>query len=254
MKNIICMKWGTRYGPQYVNRLFCMVQRHMAGVVGKDYRFICITDDTSQVSEGVECFPIPELNDSLPFHMQNTPWLKLLVWDNPLFDLDGDALFLDLDVVITGRLDDFFAYQPGKFCVIHNWTEPRKKTGNTSVFRFPVGKFPEILNMFKEDMQGTFLRHRIEQRYISAYLEPKGEQVFWPKSWCRSFKEELLPNWPMRFFKPAELPLDARIVVFHGKPDPDEAAKGVWPLGKGDGWKRIYKSIKPSTWIDEHWH
>ncbi len=248
------MKWGKRYGPEYVNRLFCMIQRHMTGVAGKDYRFVCITDDASQLTKGIEYFPMPALNDALPLHMKSTPWLKLLVWGSPLFDLKGDALFLDLDVVVTGRLDEFFEYKQGKFCVIHNWTEPRKKTGNTSVFRFPVGKYPEILEMFKADMQGTFLRHRIEQRYISSYLEPKGEQVFWPKSWCRSFKEELLPSWPIRFFKSAELPEDARIVVFHGKPDPDEAAKGVWPLGKGNGWKRIYKSIKPSLWIDEHWN
>ena len=247
------MKWGTRYGPEYVNRLFCMVQRHMPGIVGKDYRFVCITDDTHSLMKGVECFPLQDLNSSLPDHMKSTPWLKLLVWDNPLYDLEGDALFLDLDVVITGNISDFFDYCPGKYCVIHNWTEPKKRTGNTSVFRFPIGQYPEILHDFKRNMLGTFQKYRIEQRYISSVIEPKGEQVFWPSSWCRSFKEELLPNWPMRFFVSPELPEDARIVVFHGKPDPDEAARGIWPLSKGSGWKRIYKSVKPATWIDEHW-
>ncbi len=253
MKNIICMKWGKRYGPEYVNRLFSMVKRHMSGTIGTDYRFICITDDSSNLIEGVESFPLPELNKDLPDHMKSTPWLKLLVWDRPLFNLEGDALFLDLDVVITGTLDEFFQYKPGKFCVIHNWTELGKKTGNTSVFRFPVGKYPEILSNFKKDMMGTFMRHRIEQRYISRYLEPKGEQVFWPKSWCRSYKEELLPKWPMRWFVAPELPADAKIVVFHGKPDPDEAVLGHWPLGKGQGWKRIYKKTRPALWIGDHW-
>ena len=27
-QTVICMKWGTRYGPDYVNRLYSMVQRH----------------------------------------------------------------------------------------------------------------------------------------------------------------------------------------------------------------------------------
>ncbi len=247
------MKWGNRYGPDYVNRLFFMVQRHMEGTLGEDYRFICITDDPGWISCGVECFPLPPLNDDLPDHLKSTPWLKLLVWDDPLFDLEGDALFLDLDLVITGNLNDFFEYKPGKYCVIHNWTEPNKTTGNTSVFRFPVGKYPEILRDFKKDMMGKFSQHRIEQRYISTVIEPLGEQVFWPKSWCRSFKEELVPSWPMRWFKPPELPIDARIVVFHGKPDPDEAARGEWPLQKGKSWKRIYKTARPAPWIDEHW-
>ena len=247
------MKWGTRYGPEYVNRLFFMARRHMKGKCGIDYRFICITDDTKWLTEGIETCPLPTLNDELPEHLKHKPWLKLLVWDNPLFDIQGDVLFLDLDIVITGNIDDFFNYYPGKFCVIRNWTEPNKKTGNTSVFRFPAGKYPEILENFKKDMNGTYLKHRIEQRYISSILEPRGEQVFWPKSWCRSFKEELLPSWPMRWFKPAELPEDARIVVFHGKPDPEDAAVGKWPLNKGKSWKWVYKTTRPAPWINEHW-
>ena len=87
------MKWGTRYGPEYVNRLFCMVQRHMAGELGKDYRFICITDDDSWLMKGVESFPMPDLDKDLPDYMKSTTWLKLLVWDKPLFNLEGEALF-----------------------------------------------------------------------------------------------------------------------------------------------------------------
>ena len=28
---ILCMKWGTKYGPEYVNRLYGMVRRHLVG-------------------------------------------------------------------------------------------------------------------------------------------------------------------------------------------------------------------------------
>ena len=27
------MKWGTKYGPEYVNRLYAMVRRHLEGIV-----------------------------------------------------------------------------------------------------------------------------------------------------------------------------------------------------------------------------
>ena len=30
---VICMKWGTKYGPEYVNRLYGMVKRHLKGPV-----------------------------------------------------------------------------------------------------------------------------------------------------------------------------------------------------------------------------
>ena len=26
---VICMKWGSKYGPEYVNRLYGMVARHL---------------------------------------------------------------------------------------------------------------------------------------------------------------------------------------------------------------------------------
>ncbi len=33
-QTVICMKWGTRYGPDYVNRLYSMVMRNTrAGAV-----------------------------------------------------------------------------------------------------------------------------------------------------------------------------------------------------------------------------
>ena len=27
--NVVCLKWGTKYGPEYVNRLYRMVARHL---------------------------------------------------------------------------------------------------------------------------------------------------------------------------------------------------------------------------------
>jgi hypothetical protein len=54
-RHILCMKWGTKYGPEYVNRLYAMVRRHLSG----DFRFVCLTDSTEGIRSEVECFPIP---------------------------------------------------------------------------------------------------------------------------------------------------------------------------------------------------
>lgn len=52
---VICMKWGKKYGPEYVNRLYAMVRRHLKG----DFRFVCLTDDGVGIRGEVECLPIP---------------------------------------------------------------------------------------------------------------------------------------------------------------------------------------------------
>src|SRR5260370_38776805 len=55
---VICMKWGKKYGPDYVNRLYAMVRRHLKG----DFRLVCLTDDGVGIRDEVECLPIPPLN------------------------------------------------------------------------------------------------------------------------------------------------------------------------------------------------
>ena len=41
MKNVICMKWGDKFGPEYVNRLHRMVEKNLT----IPHRFVCFTDN-----------------------------------------------------------------------------------------------------------------------------------------------------------------------------------------------------------------
>lgn len=236
------MKWGTRYGPEFVNRMWAAVQRNTA----RPTRLVCLTDDRAGIDDAVASHAIPDIN--LPPDLINTPWRKLTLWTSPLADLSGDVLFLDLDLVITGSLDEMFDFEPGRYCVIENWTQKGQGNGNTSAFRFPVGKYTHIFNDFQENPDRILSAYRIEQLYISREI---GEMVFWPELWCASFKHTLMPRWPLNFFKAPMLPTETRIVAFTGKPDQDEAMRGEWPVTAA--WKKSYKHVRPTPWIAEHW-
>jgi hypothetical protein len=241
MQTIICIKWGTKYGVDFLNRLASMIARNTA----RETRLVCFTDDASGADPSIKIAPLPPIN--LPQRVSTTPWRKLSLWQHPLLDLSGDVLFFDLDVVITGSVDDFFDYMPGKFCVAQNWTQPNEQVGNTSVYRFPVGKMSYIYDVFNADPEKILSRHRIEQQYISAV----SDSVFFPPEWCLSFKHSLVPAWPLNFFVAPQLPSGTKVVAFHGKPDPDEARDGKWPVTST--WKRLYKHVRPTPWIAEHW-
>ena len=245
LRTVICMKWGTRYGAEYVNRLYRAVRRNLSPDAAAPLRFVCFTDDPTDVMPGVECHPLPPI--TLPSAIASTPWRKLSVWQAPLHDLTGDVLFLDVDLVITGPLDDLFTYQPGEYCVIHNWTQPKLRVGNTSVFRFPVGRYAEVFDRFERDPQEVLRTFRIEQQYISALIP---EQQFWPAPWVISFKHSCLPAFPRNHWVTPPLPDDARIVAFHGKPDPIDALQGKWPA---PWWRRLEKKVLPTPWIAQHW-
>ncbi len=160
------------------------------------------------------------------------------------------CVVLDLDLVITGDLDRFFNFKPGYYCVIENWTQLGKNIGNTSCFRFPVGRYYEVFNKFQKDPTKYWKKYHIEQVYLSVHIQ---DQVFWPKTWCQSFKHNLLPKWPFRIWQPARLPKDTSIVAFTGKPDPDDVINGKWPVKNSQIYKKIYKQLKTPQWILDNW-
>ena len=167
---ILCMKWGTKYGPEYVNRLYAMVRRHLRG----DFRFVCLTDRGEGVRAEVECLPIPPLD--LPPGSPERGWTKLTTFSDT-------ALFLDLDVVIVDDITPFFE-EPGEFLIIHDWKRPWRITGNSSVYRFTLGAHPEVLAKFRREFDAIRQRFRNEQAYLSDEMHRKGLLKYWDDRWC----------------------------------------------------------------------
>jgi hypothetical protein len=243
MNQFVCMNWGDAYGPDYVNRLYGMIARNTT----QPFRLVCYTDNRDGIDPRVECYDCPEVD--IPSPKRNRGWRKLALWNSSLPGLTGRALFLDLDVVITGPLDDFFTYEPARdFCVIHNWTHPDRLIGNTSVYRFDVGSHPQILHRFLEDHHGVLNEFANSQSWVSHLL--RDSITFWPDEWCRSFKRHCVPRGPRRWWQPPLLPEGARIIAFPGQPNPHDAVAGHWPA---PWYKRTYKHIRPSGWVQEHW-
>lgn len=243
MKQVICMNWGTAYGAEYVNRLYSMVSRNITG----PFRMVCLTDNQAGIRSEVECHTCPEINIPLPH--RNRGWRKINLWAPKVSGLHaGDALFIDLDVVITSSIDDFFSYEPSSsFIVIRNWTQPDKRIGNTSVYRFRIGSHPYLLETLLRDHATIIPRCHNSQTFISETVK---EMDFWPDEWCRSFKVHCVPKGIKRYFVEPGLPKGTRIVAFPGQPNPPDAAVGRWPA---PWYKRIYKQFRPATWVQQHW-
>lgn len=244
--NIVCMKWGTKYGADYVNKLHNMVERNLT----VPHRFVCFTDDSKGLNDGIETFPLPEIE--VPPAADISPWRKLALLGEKLGDLHGQSLFLDLDIIIIKNIDCFFAH-PGKFCIIENWTQAGQGIGNSSVYRFEIGAHKDVYEAYSANPQAAVEKEDNEQIYLSKHIGAQGDLVYWPETWCRSFKEHCIPAWPLRFFKEPAIPEGAKIIVFHGYPHPEHAAEGKWPT-KSPWRKRLYKYIRPTTWVNKFWH
>ena len=240
MQTVVCMRWGALFPVDYVNRLYRGVMRN----VMRPTRFVCFCDDPAGLDEGVEARPIPAIR--LPATgLGGSPWRKLALWSRDI-GFEGDMLFLDLDVVIVGKLDPFFGFEPGKLAIIRDWGS--KNSGNSSVMRIPAGKAPHLVDDFEAEPLEKRRLYSNEQVYLTR--ESRLPIAFWPRDWCPSFKAMMLPRFPFNLVRNVNLPAGASIVVFTGHPRPHEALVGEWPA---PWYKKPYKSIRPVTWLAEHW-
>jgi len=241
--NVLCIKWGRKYGPEYVNKLHSMVRRQLA----RPFRFVCLTDDAQGIDPQIEVKSIPkvgfsEFDTGQPWTFGHG-WLKLTSFADPLYDLSGRTLFLDLDIVIVDSIDCFFD-QPGEFCVIKEW-DKKDGTGNTSVYLYTIGARADALAHLKNNYPGALAEVRNEQEFITQYLGRRGLVSYWPALWCVSFKRHCVPRGLMNWVRAPTIPPGARIIAFHGKPNPPDAISGV--SGK---W---YRRVPPTQWVADHW-
>ncbi|MBQ1612576.1 MAG: glycosyltransferase [Alphaproteobacteria bacterium] len=239
-RNVICIKWGTKFGSEYVNRLYKMVEKNLS----LPHRFVCFTDNADGLNPGVEVRELPPYEDNTA--IGDKGWRKLSLFNSELSDLKGTALFLDLDIVIRESLNPFFEAE-GDFLIVKDWDFPEDIIGNSSVFRFEVGKHPDVLEDFYKLGNDIRKEYKNEQAYLSYAMHKKGILKYWDRSWCVSFKRNCLQPFPLNFFKMPKDPVDAKIIVFHGRPTPEQAKEGFW--GKGG-----LRYVKPTKWLDKYWN
>ena len=114
------MKWGTKFSPEYVNLLAAMVRKNLT----VPHRFVCFTENAEGLDSRIEVRPLPEMN--LDARLPERGWRKLTVFQDRLDDLVGQALFIDLDVLIWDNLDCFFELD-GAFRIIQDWNLPGRR-------------------------------------------------------------------------------------------------------------------------------
>jgi hypothetical protein len=244
--NVICIKWGTRYGPHYVNTLYRSVARNLT----RPFIFHCCTDNPEGLDPAIRIIPFP----ANPGIKRGWPdvLVKLMVMKDGFGGLQGPTLFLDLDVAIMGDIGCFFDHHPRENCIIHNWVMAHKElmgkrpaVGNSSIFRFEAGASNYIYETFVREM------HRAEDRTIfnteQAFMTyAMKDPHWWPETWARSYKRHCRPTFPFNLFCTPKAPKDCRILVFHGRPDPDEAIRGF----KG---RKLHHHIQAAPWIADFW-
>ena len=129
MIHVLCSKWGDKYEPIYVNRLYNMVKKHMPCEI----KFYCQTEDAQGIDERITILPFPrDLPESTPADMFSSDnWRngKPRLWDRPKLNyfkpncwgLEGVKIALDLDMIIHNDMTPILDLYKGKPLTGRSW-------------------------------------------------------------------------------------------------------------------------------------
>ena len=219
--NFACVCYGKKYSVEYVQKLYNMVQRNTT----LEHNFFIFTDNIEMEIDGhVNIRTFPET--------LNGWWNKMQLFRPDT--LEGDTLYMDLDVVITGNIDCFFNYEPEADFIGMNDFNPDTKIFNSSVFKFkPEAMKSKLWQPFTDD-RTKWLRYSGDQNVISDLIIGHPGTKSFPDSWTQSYK--WYDRKGRRYHKGKwtfEHNGESLVTVFHGKPDPHESTQ-KWVI---DSWK-----------------
>ncbi|WP_084608336.1 tetratricopeptide repeat protein [Nisaea denitrificans] len=197
---IACVKHGEKYGPDYVNRLYAMVRRHLPG----NWRFVCLTDDPQGIRPEVGIIDISNIET-------RGWWTKLALFDPQTPFADQTIFYLDLDTVIVGDLGFIEGLKVGFYVLEHSFIPGY----NSSVMLFDRAFAAPV-------------HHRFESSNIDRLV---GDQ-----DWIEECMPgiDTFPRAPIRLYKSLEPDIsatdlartDAKIVTFPSVPKPHEIPHG----------------------------
>lgn len=219
MITVLCVRFGNKYGPEYVEKLRNMVSRHLT----VPYEFACLTDSQHPI-DGVRSIVIPNQGYSKGW------WHKVHMFD-PSLGLSGRILYFDLDIIIHGNINKLVDIDTEDFLGIKDFNRkfhPGWTMLNSSALSWIAGQHSELFTDFKNNLARVQKLHG-DQDWI--WQEAKSKIKFWPDSWIQSYKWEIRDKSELtiqngkRNFKTVRnphIPYDCSICVFHGDPNPHD--------------------------------
>lgn len=193
------LRSGGVYTPEWAQRLQVGVAAHLA----QDHRFVCLSD---VLVDGVETLSLRHAYDGW--------WSKIELFEPGLFG--GPVLYLDLDCLVIGPLDDLFEYDGFRMC--RDFLQPRSHNSSVMAWSRDMSHVYDAFRVNPAAMIKRYDRERPQGRLgDQAFIEDHaGEIGTFDSGRVVSFRQSA------RNVRPE----NASVVAFHGRPKPHEA--GGW--------------------------
>lgn len=239
MLSVVCWKWKPEPGAKHqwkregfsafhVNVLRAAVERNLS----VPYRFVCVTDDSKGFHSSIE---VVNINRHFgEFRDLGGCYRRLKAFDQvtALTCFGSKFVSLDLDVVVTGSLDELFRFDDFRI-----WEDPYKRRTPYcgSLWAMRSGAREYVYSDFARDPEGCIRKAQAgrmmgtDQAHITRCLHP-GEDSWTIKDGVYNYNTRVR-RWGN------QLPENSKLVFFNGKFDPSQP-----------------ELQKACEWIGDYWH
>ena len=198
MTTAICVKTGPKYPSEYANILARSLIRN-----GYNGKLACITDNPAHLDLSI-------VNPVIIPNPDFSWWDKLYLysWEH---GIDDSLIYYDLDMVIVGNVrcfEDWSSFITGS-------RFDNAEFINSTLIHVPKDYRPSLWVTYNENREETKKRFDWDSKYLDFMI---GTSFRW-QDLCpnalKSYKLDVRENG---------LHKDARVVSFHGKPNPSEVS------------------------------
>ncbi len=197
--------WGSKYGPDYVEKLRAGVARHLS--LPHEFRVFTPPAEDTYLTEVKGCFARLRTFDP-QWHAANG------------IEPGDRIVCMDLDLVVTGPLDDLFD-RAEPFTILQGVNTANPCPFNGSLWMLEAGYRPDVWHEFSLDLAQKVPFHEFpdDQAWLADMLPDAG--AFGLEDGVYAFQKK---GWP----KGEALPRNARIVAFPGWRDPSQYVRLDW--------------------------
>jgi hypothetical protein len=220
MLNFACVYYGDKYTFPYVKNLHNMVERNLT----IPHKFICFTDNT--VIHRRKEFKTTNIEFRQFKRHDFQGWFNKLQLFSPDSGLEGDTLYMDLDVVIMKNIDSLATIGESKNFVGMNDFNPTSGLFNSSIMRFNNKYHSKLIWEQYLKRRSECSKFHGDQEIISLLIKSHEDTISFPDEWTQSYKwlnrkGERYHTTKMTY----EQDLNAKVCVFHGSPNPAESTQ-----------------------------
>lgn len=229
--SVVTWKWGTQFGPEYVNRLSSMLKRHLH----MPFRFHVITDNPIGIDEDICQHPIFHKHENMKAGNRSC-FRRLQIFSRDMLEPFGSRILqLDLDMVITADVTSLFD-RPDPLVLVEQNRHQRRVTYNPSMLLMDTGILHDMWERFDRLPNETWQTAKShgwncsDMSVINDYLDQ--HQAIPRATW--RLDEGVISYWrEVKRDGKGDLPAGARVVLFYGHQNPSDApiqAKSPWIL------------------------